>query len=117
KNRKTGTATLAAQAEVEIAALQPRQFLGEQGDALPPSAVHAGDVGTPEHPLGAERVKAAVQMRVEAAERVFVLGIARLAGSLRYVRVFGERQQFRLKAISRLALAGARHAHMINDQL
>src|SRR6266436_4717485 len=76
--------------EIEIAPLQPRQFLGEQRHALPPGAVHAGDVGAPEHPLGAERVKTAVQMRVQAAERVFVLGIARLAGRLdRYVRVFG----------------------------
>jgi transposase-like protein len=31
--------------EVEVAALQPRQCLGEQGHALPPGAWHAGDVG------------------------------------------------------------------------
>src|SRR5207302_7409547 len=89
--------------EVKVAPLQPRQFLSEQRHALPPGAVHAGDVGAPEHPLGAERVKTAVQMRVQAADRVSVLGIARLAGRLdRYVRVFGYRQQFGLEAICRL---------------
>src|SRR5437660_7475360 len=79
--------------EIEIAPLQPRQFLGEQRHALPPGAVHAGDVGAPEHPLGAERVKTAVQMRVQAAERVVVLGVAGLSRRLdSHVRVFGESQ-------------------------
>src|SRR5713101_7738657 len=63
--------------EVEVAALQPRQFLGEQGHALPPGARHAGDVRAPEHPLGTERVETAVQMRMQTAERIFVLGVAR----------------------------------------
>ena len=104
--------------EVKVAPLQPRQFVGEEGHTLPPGAGHAGDVGAPEHPLGAERIKAPVQMRVQAAERVFVLGIAGLSRRLdRYIRLFSEGQQFRLVAISRLAFTGARHAHMVDDQL
>src|SRR6516164_8420995 len=45
--------------EVEVAAFEPRQFLGEQGYALAPGARHAGDVGAPEHALGAEGVETA----------------------------------------------------------
>src|ERR1700730_13179456 len=59
--------------EVEVAALQPRQLLGEQGHALPPRARHAGDVRAPEHSLGTERVETAMQVRMQAAERVVVL--------------------------------------------
>src|SRR5258708_16370792 len=62
--------------EVEVAALEPRQLLGEQGHALPPGARHPGDVGAPEHSLGTEGVKTALQVRMQAAERVVVLGIA-----------------------------------------
>src|SRR6267378_86892 len=62
--------------EVEVAAFEPRQLFGEQGHALPPRARHAGDVRAPEHPLGAERVETAVQVRMQTAERVFVLGVA-----------------------------------------
>ena len=40
--------------QLEIAALQSRQFFGEQRHALPPGAWHPGDVGAPEHPLGTE---------------------------------------------------------------
>src|SRR6516162_2855720 len=53
--------------EFEVAALQPRQFLGEQAHALPPGARHPRDVGTPEHPLGAECVETAMQVRMQAA--------------------------------------------------
>src|SRR6202030_2799810 len=65
-----------AHGELEVAALEPRQFLGEQGHALPPGARHPGDVGAPEHPLGTEGVEAVLQVRMQAAERVFVLGVA-----------------------------------------
>jgi hypothetical protein len=34
---------------------------------LPPGTGHPGDVGAPEHSLGTERVKATVQVLVEAA--------------------------------------------------
>jgi hypothetical protein len=54
--------------EVEVAALEPRQFLGEQGQALPPQARHPGDVSAPEHPLGTEGVETAMQMRMQAAD-------------------------------------------------
>jgi len=97
--------------------LEPRQFLGEHRHALPPRARHPGDVGAPEHPRGAEGVKAAVQMLMKAAERIGVLGVAHLTGRLdRDIRVFGERQQLRLESIGGLAHAGARHAHVIDDQ-
>jgi hypothetical protein len=57
------------------------------------------------HPLGTEGVETALQMRTEAAERVFVLGVAGLPGRRdRNVRVFGQSQQFRLQTIGRLAL-------------
>jgi hypothetical protein len=36
--------------EVELATLELRQFLGEQGHALPPRAGHPGYVGAPERP-------------------------------------------------------------------
>src|SRR5215471_6170253 len=76
--------------ELEVAALEPWQLLGEHRHALPPRAWHPGDVGAPEHPLGAERVKAAVQVLVKAAERIGVLGVPYLTGRLdRDVRVFG----------------------------
>ena len=56
-------------------------------------------------------------MRIQAAELVFVLGVAGLPRRLdRHVRVFGQSQQFRLEPIGRLAFAGARHAHVIDDQ-
>src|SRR5712664_843476 len=77
--------------QVEVAALQPRQFLGEQGHALPPGARHPGDVRAPEHPLGTERVETSMQVRMQAAERILVLGVAGLPGRLdRHVRVFGK---------------------------
>jgi hypothetical protein len=45
------------------------------------------------------------QMRMQAAERVFVLGVAGLTRRLdRHVRVLGERQQFRLEAIGTVAV-------------
>src|SRR6266478_1776163 len=62
--------------EFAVAALQPWQLIGEQGHALPPGARHSGDVSAPEHPLGTEGVETAVQVRMQAAEGVFVLGIA-----------------------------------------
>jgi hypothetical protein len=68
--------------EVEVATFEPRQFLGEQGYALPPGAGYPGDVDAPEHPLGTEGVETAMQMRMEAAKRVFVLGVSGLPGRL-----------------------------------
>src|SRR5512132_2637802 len=42
---------------LEVAALQPRQLLGEHRHALPIRARHAGDVGAPEGALGPERLE------------------------------------------------------------
>src|SRR5271168_4867801 len=42
--------------ELLVAALEPRQFLGEHRHALPIRARHAGDVGAPEAALRTERV-------------------------------------------------------------
>src|SRR4051794_28395813 len=66
--------------QFEIAALQPGQLLGEHGHALPPGTGHPRDVGAPEHPIRTERVENAVQVLVEAAERVSVFRIAGLTG-------------------------------------
>src|SRR5215831_11889963 len=89
--------------ELEVAVLEPRQLLGENRHTLPPRARHPGDVGAPEHPLGAERVKAAMQVLVKAAEGIRVLGVPYLTGRFdRDVRVFGERPQLRLKPVGGL---------------
>src|SRR5215469_4526084 len=103
--------------ELEVAALEPRQLLGEHRRALPPRARHPGDVGAPEHPLRAERVEAAVQVLVKAAEWIRILGVARLTGRLdRDVRVFGERQQLWLEPIGGLAFAARRYRHVVDNQ-
>jgi len=97
--------------QLEIAALEPRQFLGEHRHALPPGTRHPGDVGAPEHPLRTERVKAALKVLVKAAERIRVFRVAGLTGRLyRDVRIFGERQQLGLEAIGGLAFAARRTA-------
>ena len=76
-----------------------------------------GDVGAPEHPLGTEGVKTALQVRMQAAERVVVLRIACLPRRLdRDVRVFGERQQLRLEPIGGLAFAARRYRHVVDNQ-
>ena len=92
-------------------ALQPGQFLGEHGHALPPGTGHPRDVGAPEHPIRTERVEAPVQVLTEAAERIRVFRVAGLTGRLyRDVRIFGERQQLGLEAIGGLAFAARRTA-------
>src|SRR5438270_9323936 len=64
--------------ELEVTTLQPRQFLGEQSHALAPGARHSGDVGAPEHPLRTECIETAMQVRMQAAEGIFVFGVAGL---------------------------------------
>jgi len=60
---------------------------------------------------GPKASKQRCQMWMQAAERVFVLGVACLPGRLdRHVRIFGQSQQIGLETISRLARARARHA-------
>jgi hypothetical protein len=49
---------------------------------LPPGTGHPRDVGAPEHPIRTERVEAAVQVLMEAAERIGVFRVAGLTGRL-----------------------------------
>src|SRR5215472_4051818 len=82
--------------QFEVAALQPGQLSREQRDALTPRAGHARDVGTPKPARGAEGVVEAVQIVVDVAERVGLVGIARCARCLhRDVGIFGEREHLR----------------------
>src|SRR6516162_10893843 len=79
--------------QILVAALQPRQFLGEHRHALPVRARHPGDVGAPEAALRAERVMDLADVFVDVAIGV---GLARIAGGPREldrdIREFGERQ-------------------------
>src|SRR5262245_22746790 len=68
--------------QFEVAALQPGQLFREQRDALTPRAGHARDVGAPEPARGAEGVVEAVQVVVDVAERVGLIGVARRARRL-----------------------------------
>src|SRR5262245_3526540 len=68
--------------QLEVAALQPGQLLREQRDALTPRARHARDVGAPEPARGAKGVVEAVQVVVDVAKRVRLIGVARRAGRL-----------------------------------
>src|SRR5262245_59103609 len=72
--------------QLEVAALQPGQLFREQRDALTPRAGHARDVGAPEPARGAEGVVEAVQVVVDVAERVGLIGGARRARRLHSVR-------------------------------
>src|SRR4029077_18516606 len=67
---------------LEVLALQPRQFLGEEGDALPPGARHAGDIGAPEEALRPERVENSMQAVLDVAEGIALRRIMRRAGRL-----------------------------------
>src|SRR6186713_33156 len=68
--------------ELEITTAEPRQLFGEQRHALAPRAGHARDVGAPEPALGAERVVEPMQVVVDIAERVRLIGVARRARGL-----------------------------------
>src|SRR5215470_16520495 len=82
--------------QLEVAALQPGQLSREQRDALTPRAGHARDVGAPKPARGAEGVVEAVQMVVDVAERIGLIGVARRAGRLhRDVGIFREREHVR----------------------
>src|SRR5215813_72673 len=60
--------------QLEVAALQPGQLFGEQRDARTPRARHARDVGAPEPARGAEGIVEAVQVVVDVAKRVGLIG-------------------------------------------
>src|SRR5437868_8097510 len=79
--------------QFEVAALQPGQLFREQRHALTPRARHARNVGAPEPARGAEGVVEAVQIVVDVAKRVGLVGVARRAGRLhRDVGIFCERE-------------------------
>src|SRR6187402_3708960 len=67
----------AAHDQLEVPALQPGQLFREQRHALAPRARHARDVGAPEPARGAEGVVEAVQVVVDVAKRVGLIGVAR----------------------------------------
>src|SRR6476660_9285239 len=68
--------------QLEVAALQPGQLFREQGHARTPRARHARDVGAPEPARRAEGVVEAVQVVLDVAKRVGLIGVARRAGRL-----------------------------------
>src|SRR6185437_2836794 len=87
-------AETAAHHVFEIAALQPGQFLGEEGYALTIAAGHAGDVGAPEHTLRTKGVENTMQAVLDIAERIALRRIMRRAGRLdRDIGQFCQRQQ------------------------
>src|SRR5499425_1598058 len=82
--------------QLEVAALQPGQLFREQRDARTPRARHARDVGAPEPARGAEGVVEAMQIVVDVAKRVRLIGVARRARRLhRDVGIFREREDVR----------------------
>src|SRR5688572_33024473 len=79
--------------QFEVAALQPGQLFREQRHALTPRARHARDVGAPEPARGAEGVVEALQIVMDVAKGVGLIGVARRARRLhRDVRIFRERE-------------------------
>src|SRR5437588_10683349 len=105
--------------QFEVAALQPGQLFREQRYALTPRAGHARDVGAPEPARGAEGVVEAVQIVVDVAKRVGLIGIARRAGRLhRDVRIFREREHVpQIRPPLTRARVPPRATEVIEDQL
>src|SRR5579864_7886247 len=60
----------AAHDVLELLALQPRQLLSEEGDALAIAARHARDVGAPEEAFWSECVVDAMQAVLDVLERI-----------------------------------------------
>src|SRR5215471_5967639 len=105
--------------QLEVAALQPGQLFREQRDARAPRARHARDVGAPEPARGAEGVVEPVQIIVDVAKRVGLIGVARRARRLhRDVGIFREREHVR-QIRPPLTRAGVppRATEMVKDQL
>src|SRR5206468_2276639 len=83
----------AAHHPLEIAALQPRQFLGEHRYALTVRARHAGDVRAPERALRPERLEDLAQIAVDVLVGIGLARVARRARHLdRDVGVLRERE-------------------------
>src|SRR5262252_392601 len=68
--------------QLEVAPLQPGQLFREQRDALTPRTRHARDVGAPEPARRTEGVVETVQIVVDVAKRVGLIGVARCTGRL-----------------------------------
>src|SRR5262245_25261072 len=106
---------------LEVAALQPRQFLGEHRHALAVRARHAGDVRAPERALGAERLEDLAQVAVYALVGIGLARVARRARHLhRDVGILRERQHVLEVGERRVvghAGAAAVAAEMIDVQL
>src|SRR5947208_5751112 len=75
-------AEAAAHHVLQIPAPKPSQFLGEERDALPVAAGHAGDVGAPEETFRSERIENTMQSVVDIWERIGLRGIMRRTGRL-----------------------------------
>src|SRR5215471_9364006 len=105
--------------QFEIAALQPGQLVREQRDARTPRARHARVVGAPEPARGAEGVVEPVQIVVDVAKRIGLIGVARRAGRLhRNVGIFREREDLRqVRPPLARARVPPRATEMIEDQL
>src|ERR1700675_685335 len=104
--------------QFEVAALQPGQLFGEQRDALTPWAGHARDVGAPEPARGAEGVVETVQIVVDVAKWVGLIGVARRAGRLhRDVGILREREHVRqIRPPLTRARVAPRATEVIEDQ-
>src|ERR1051325_7934471 len=50
--------------QVQVATLEPWQFLREHSHALAPRRLHLADIGAPEHALRTERVEYLAQIRM-----------------------------------------------------
>src|SRR5258705_4181580 len=103
---------------VQILALEPRQVLGEERDALVVGARHAGEVGPPERPLRPEGVHQPPDAVVQIRERV---GLGRerhhARGLHRHVRVLGQRAD-RGELLEDLGrLAAYADAHVVDHEL
>ena len=102
----------------QIGALQPRQFLGKERDALPVAAGHPGDIGAPEKPLRPERIEDAMQAVMDVWEWIGLRGVMRRTGGLdRNIRQFGEGDQLDEMDEGLRILAVPVQAAMIDDHL
>src|SRR4029077_17833172 len=75
-------AETAAHHVLKLFPLQPRQFLGKEGHALPVAAQHACNVGAPEEAAWPERIEDAGKPILDISERIILRRIMRRADSL-----------------------------------
>src|SRR5882724_532314 len=103
---------------LQILALEPRQMLGEERDALIVGAWHAGEIGAPERPLRAEGVHQPPDPVVEIRERV---GLSRerhhTRGLHRHVRMLGQRANRGQLLEDLRRFAAHADAHVVDHEL